>query len=270
VGTSPSLSARRLAAQRLRLARTRPSTPGADTDGEDRLYRAVAGRVRAARASDAVALRTRAIDREVARALGRGVAQVVLVGAGYDGRALRFARDGAPPARWFELDAPAPLAHKGQWLRSHGLARPPAVVAVGLELARDDVGAALEDAGQVTAHPSLFVCEDALSALSLEAAGRLCRGLRDRAGQGSVLVAAFVVAPPAGAAVRTWRAGTDLLRTAVSGTRRHAFHPGDPDKLLVVTGWRVLGRERSDASAPDRAVHTEVLVAEPDRPDGRG
>ena len=86
-----SLQARWIAAQRLRLERTRPSTPGGDVEAEHRLYRAIAGGMNIpVGRSAALAQRTQVIDAEVAGALGRGTAQVVLLGAGYDGRPLRF------------------------------------------------------------------------------------------------------------------------------------------------------------------------------------
>ena len=55
----------------------------------------------------------------MAKALGRGVEQVVLVGAGYDGRALRF---GGGTTRWFEVDRPSVLADKDARLRTLGTA----------------------------------------------------------------------------------------------------------------------------------------------------
>ena len=127
----PTLHARWVAAQRLRLERTRPSTPGGDLEAERRLYRAVAGGVRVplGRAS-ALAQRTQVIDAEVARALGRGTTQVVLLGAGDDGRALRFGGGGV---RWFEVDRPAAQADKRRRLSALDVAATETTY-VGLDL----------------------------------------------------------------------------------------------------------------------------------------
>lgn len=54
-----------------------------------------------------LATRTLAIDRELERALDDGIAQVVIIGAGYDSRAWRLARDGV---RFIEVDHPATQA----------------------------------------------------------------------------------------------------------------------------------------------------------------
>ena len=79
-----------------------------------------------------MAERTRFVDHEVADALGRGLDQVVLLGAGYDGRALRF---GGGPARWFEVDRPATQADKRRRLEALGRAPRRTCAFVGLDLA---------------------------------------------------------------------------------------------------------------------------------------
>ena len=55
----------------------------------------------------------------MARALGHGTTQIVLLGAGDDGRALRF---GGGAVRWFEVDRPATQADKRSRLRALDIA----------------------------------------------------------------------------------------------------------------------------------------------------
>ncbi len=256
----PSLSARWVAVHRGRLARTRPSTPGGDLEGERRLYRSVGGSFALPLGRPAgLEERTRVIDAELARALGHGTGQVVLVGAGYDGRALRF---GGGAVRFFEVDLPALQADKQERLRSLGL-RAAGVTYVGLDLRRDDLGAALDAAGHDPAAPSLFVCEDAAAHLSLEATALLAGALRTRAPAGSALVAGFTVAPEPGAPARAVRATTGALASAAGEPRRNEFRPGDPEKLMVVTGWHVTHADSSAESRIDPGSHTLVLVCEP-------
>jgi hypothetical protein len=45
--------------------------------------------------------------------------------------------------------------------------------------------------------------------------------------------------------------------------RPNEFRPGDPEKLMVVTGWRVTHADSSVESRFDRGSHTLVLVCEP-------
>ncbi|HTN78423.1 MAG TPA: class I SAM-dependent methyltransferase, partial [Acidimicrobiales bacterium] len=107
---SPSITAQKVALQRLTFERVPApyGDPGADialasdvaagsvVDGESRL-------------STYLAARTVFFDRVVVGAIDRGVTQAVIVGAGYDGRALRYAKDGVS---WFELDHPATQGDK--------------------------------------------------------------------------------------------------------------------------------------------------------------
>ncbi|MGA2931999.1 MAG: SAM-dependent methyltransferase [Acidimicrobiales bacterium] len=256
----PSVGARWVAAHRARLARTRPSTPGGDVEGERRLYRAVGGTLAVPIGRPAgLEERTRVIDAEVARALGHGTGQVVLLGAGYDGRALRF---GGGTVRWFEVDLPSTQADKGARLGALGI-EPAGVTYVGVDLLRDDVGGALDAAGHDGEARSLFVCEGVPTHLSLEALASLCETLRARAPVGSVLVADFVVAPEPGARARALRATTGALLTMAGEARPNEFRPGDPEKLMVVTGWRVAHADSSVESRFDPGSHTLVLVCEP-------
>jgi methyltransferase (TIGR00027 family) len=255
--------ARWIAAQRAALARTRPSTPSGDPEGERRLYRNVAGvsTVPFGRA-DAVTQRTRVVDAEVARAVGHGTPQVVLLGAGYDGRALRF-WDGT--VRWFEVDVPTTQADKRARLRTLGLDRP-GVTYVAVDLAEDvgDLPAALRAAGHDGGAPSLYVCEGLLSRLTLAGASSLCDVLRGRAPGGSRLVADFVVTSEAGATARVLRRTTNALLKTVGEPRHDELRPGDPEKLMVVTGWHVTHWE---TSAPNRSAGGSrllVVVCEPD------
>ena len=262
----PSLRARWVAAQRLRLARTRPSTPGGDVEAERRLYRAVAGGMNIpVGRSAALAQRTQVIDAEVARALGRGTAQVVLLGAGDDGRGLRF---GAGAVRWFEVDRPAAQADKRRRLQALDIATD-GTTYVGLDLLAEELGPALHAAGHDAGAPTLFVAEDLFDALTLEATASVCSALRARAVPGSALVATFSILPETGALTRTLRSATGLLRQATDERRRNEFRPGDPQKLMVVTGWRVSHAESSAERHLDPGAHVLILVCEPD-PDRGG
>jgi methyltransferase (TIGR00027 family) len=257
----PTLHARWVAAQRLRLERTRPSTPGGDLEAERRLYRSVAGGVRVpVGTASALGQRTQVIDAEVARALGRGTTQVVLLGAGDDGRALRF---GGGAVRWFEVDRPAAQADKRRRLLALDVATT-APTYVGIDLLADDLALALQAAGHDAGAPSLFVAEGLFDALTLEAAASVCSALRARSGPGSALVATFSISPAGSELTRVLRSAGGLLRQATDERRRNEFRPGDPQKLLVVTGWRVIHTESSAERRRDPGTHLLMVVCEPD------
>ncbi len=92
--------------------------------------------------------RTTWFDQVVVSALDGGTTQVVAVGAGYDGRSLRYAK---PGVRWFELDHPATQLDKRARLAGLDLAElEPIVDDIGFaaaDFAVDDVGAALAGVG---------------------------------------------------------------------------------------------------------------------------
>ena len=115
----PSVTAGWIAAHRDRLAGSRPSTPTGDPEAEHRLYASLS-RLHTLPGLAPVGLveRTRFIDNEVARAIGAEVAQIVIIGAGYDGRTLRF---GGGATRWIEVDFPATQAEKQRRLAALGI-----------------------------------------------------------------------------------------------------------------------------------------------------
>ena len=261
----PSLIARWLAAQRLRLERGRPSTPAGDVAGERTLYRDVRGvfAVPLGRTAS-MAVRTAFVDNEVARAIGHGVDQIVLLGAGYDGRAMRF---GGGATNWFEVDEPGTQADKLRRLAARTV-EPPAVGFIGLDLVAAhgprDLDDALAAAGHDPGRASLFVCEGLFASLSLESIASVCMTLRARAPEGSALVATLLVVPETGSRGQGLRRAVDLSLRLFGQRRRSEFYPGDAQKLMVVTGWRVT---RSQVSPPSRIApgsHLLVLAAEPD------
>jgi O-methyltransferase involved in polyketide biosynthesis len=85
---------------------SRPCTPEGDGEADTRLSAELArrGRVRRGPQFHYLAARTSFFDNQTLEALDAGLAQVVIVGAGYDGRALRFRKSGV---RFLELDHPS-------------------------------------------------------------------------------------------------------------------------------------------------------------------
>lgn len=256
----PSLTARWVAARRAALAPTRSSTPTGDLEGERALYRDVSGNVtfNFARPSG-VSHRTRFIDGEVADAIGRGVEQVVILGAGYDGRALRF---GGAPTRWFEVDFPSTQKDKRRRLASLGIS-PVGVTYVPIDLMRGDLETTLEKAGHDATAPTLFLAEGLVPYLTLEATAAMFESLRARAAAGSVLVVTFFVAPEPGDLLKAWYRGREVFFRVIGEPRRSDYRPDDPEKLFVVTGWRVARTKSGPASRVDRAARMLVLAGEP-------
>src|SRR5437764_15286930 len=136
-----------------------------------------------------MAARTKFFDDETVGAIARGVDQIVIVGAGYDGRALRF---GGAGVRWIEVDHPATQADKRRRLAGLGVELDH-LKFVAVDLISDDLDVALGDAGHDIDRPTLFICEGLFAYLPLETSRSLCSTLRRRSHADSVLAANFRV-----------------------------------------------------------------------------
>ena len=139
----PSITAQRVAAHRLGF--TRVPAPYGDPAADDALATEVAAGREAPlnRMHDYLAARTAFFDRTVVAAIARGVQQMVVGAAGYDGRALRYAK---PGVRWFEVDHPATQRDKRDRLARLGL-DVGQVQLVEADFTRDPVADLLREAG---------------------------------------------------------------------------------------------------------------------------
>jgi methyltransferase (TIGR00027 family) len=238
----PSFTAQHVA--RIRAGLDRPELPSGDAAAELALYRSL-GRSplsgwlerRGGDFAARMAVRTAFFDRETLDALERGTRQIVIVGAGYDGRPLRFA---APGTTYFEVDHPATQADKRARLAALGGDAAHSAVFVAADLTTDDLSRALADAGHDAEVPSLFVVEGLLGYLPRPVVGALLATLRRRAGPGSRLAAAFPT-------VRAASSRRDQLRHRVRGLvlaavgepRVSRFDPDEVTALFADTGWRI-------------------------------
>lgn len=239
----PSLTARGVALTRSRLVR--PQTPEGDPDAELLLYAGLqapfhsAGVARprghayeggTARRHRHIAERTAFIDQETLRAVTGGTPQVVIVGAGYDGRALRFRR---PGVRFFEVDHPATQADKCRRLEALGVPLDH-VTFVEIDLMTDRVDAVLARAGHRDDQPSVFICEGLVRYLSRVVVDRMLSGLRSRAARGSRLLITVAESPG-----DDRRAGRRLYLAAIGEPTRSTFAPGEVGRVLARAGWAV-------------------------------
>jgi methyltransferase (TIGR00027 family) len=183
-----STTAQRVAA--LRAGFNRPATPAGDPDAQRRLARGMKPGG-AEKLREHLLARTKFFDRVVLDSLGRGIDQIVIVGAGYDDRALRFR---TPGVRFFEVDHPDTQEDKRRRLESLGpVLNGPTLVPADFE--RDPVSALLAVAGQSAERPTLFVCEGLLVYLNLTEIAELLSGLASRADGASELAASLAVHP---------------------------------------------------------------------------
>jgi methyltransferase (TIGR00027 family) len=235
----PSQTARRVAAHRLSF--TRPAPDYGDPRAEDALAADVADGLTAAdagggvakaasRMRDYLAARTAFFDRAVLDAIEAGTRQIVVGAAGYDGRALRYAK---PGVRWFEVDHPATQRDKLARLARLGIDAGH-VTFIAADFTEDDTARLLTQAGLDSAAPSLFLVEGVAVYLDAEVLETLLSQFRAVAGDGSQLV----ISMPTGGISRD----SVRFREAVAALGepvRSRFTPDEAAALLATAGWRI-------------------------------
>ena len=234
----PSLTALGVAAARASL--DRPATPSGDPAADQ----ALAGSLLAARAADPrhgdregyassgfpdwVSARTAFFDEAVLRAVDAGLPQVVILGAGYDGRALRFR---SPGVRFLEVDHPATQDDKRARLAQLGIDASD-VAFVAADFTEPGLGEALGRAGHRPDEPSLFVLEGVLRYLPERWFRALLAAVADRTAVGSELAVSISTRPPGDEGAPTVR---ELER------RRRLAEMGEPVLTVperdVALGW---------------------------------
>jgi methyltransferase (TIGR00027 family) len=232
----------------------RPRTPDGDPGAQARLC---AGMRPASDMPlrDHLAARTRFFDEQVLAALGRGIRQVVILGAGYDDRALRFR---LPGVRYFELDHPATQSDKRRRL-TRMRADLSALALIAADFRYDDVGAALAAAGHDRERASLFLCEGLLVYLDRDAFVGLLAALSSRAARGSTLAVSLAI----------HREGLDSAVVAAHANARRPNGAAEPWRtitpaaaqleLITLAGWSIT-QSISDAELGTGAPSRSALV----------
>ena len=179
-----------------------------------------------------LATRTLIFDRELVRALDAGIGQIVVIGAGYDSRAWRFARDGA---HFVEVDHPATQVDKRRRAPRSG----PTFVPINLGAA--SVDDALDQAGVDWAQPVAFIIEGVTMYLDTAEVDDLLRALARKAAAGSRLLVNF--AAPAGTGGPQDRRRQFLL-AALGRAQGEGFRSARQTQhaaaFVELSGWNVL------------------------------
>ena len=234
----PSLTALRVAALRRSFARL-PHTSG-DPAAEDRLVDAIladAAPLAPSRSTE-YAIRFRAylegrtqfFDNFTVGAIESGIDQIVIVAAGYDGRAMRYS---TPGVTFFELDHPDTQQHKRQLMHDLALADR-GIEFVAVDLTAGSASTALGATSHSRSRPSAFVIEGLAVYIQRDDLGRLLADLRHTAAAGSRLAVSF-----------PGRSDADVGRAALA---MHVASLGEPMRaeiggaefraMLAESGWR--------------------------------
>jgi methyltransferase (TIGR00027 family) len=140
-----------------------------------------------------VVARTKYVDGVFRQALAELFAQVLIFGAGFDTRALRFQQD-SRNSRIFELDVPATQSAKISQYRKRSLAVPANLTFIPIDFDKESLLAKLRDAGFQKGQRSLFVLEGLLMYLQAESVDATFRTIQEYGGEGSWVVFDYVYA----------------------------------------------------------------------------
>jgi methyltransferase (TIGR00027 family) len=204
--------------------------------------------------------RTIFFDGHVVEAISAGVRQIVILGAGYDDRALRFR---TPDVRFFEVDHPNTQQDKlkrlaklpGRVHASAGLAGP---VLVAADFRVDVLPEVLAAAGHDRAAATLFLCEGLLVYLDKTATAELLGGAREVAAPGSALAASLAVHADGLDSARVLEVANARRRTANDEPLLTMLPASAQMALLARSGWTVTesvdAADLGTGAAPGRSL----------------
>ncbi|MGH0028861.1 MAG: SAM-dependent methyltransferase [Myxococcota bacterium] len=212
-----------------------------------------------------VVARHRQIDDWLVRALESSVEQVVLLGAGYDTRAQRFAKElrGRPV---FELDFPATQRRKRRVVKQYAKRMPEVDVRwVPIDFLSERIDVKLLEAGFRPGARSFFVWEGVSMYLTREAVKETLRALRALAGLGSELAMDWWYLLDDPSALGTLHRATPSLLHLLGEPVTLSLHPEDVGAFLEREGYELL--ELADAAAlearyvrDDRSVYPATYL----------
>lgn len=253
------MTARRVAAQRRHFERE--AAPFGRPEDDDRLHEDVANGLDVSETfmTGYLRARTRFFDRLVVRWIEAGGRQVVSVGAGYDGRSLRYAK---PGVRWFELDLADTQADKRARLGRLGIVSHD-VAYVPADFSTDDAGHALAAARHDPTLASLFTCEGVGGYLPPQVFRRLLESLADVAGPNSRLGITIALEARTEDARQRRRALADAVG-GMGEPLQSAIAAADLVPTLAACGWAVT-KAMDPAGHPvaESEASTVFVVASP-------
>ena len=168
-------------------------------------------------------VRTRCIDAWMRRAIEQGATQLVILGAGFDTRAHRFAEVLADVAV-YEIDHPATQQYKRRRVEAMFDTAPRRVTYVPVDFAQENLSSALDRAGVDRSRRTYFICEGLSMYVPEEGMKQTLRAIGQFAA-GSAVMLEYLN-----------RGGIDVMMKYPSGMIRNAIDWGEPFVFGVPDG----------------------------------
>ena len=169
-------------------------------------------------------LRTRFIDELMERAVRNGTTQLVILGAGFDTRAHRFA-ELLKDVAVIEMDYGATQDYKKQRVEAALGGAPANLAYAPIDFTRESLGEVLRAAGFQRGRRSCFICEGVSMYVPEQGMKETLRAIAAESAPGSALLLEYLN-----------RGGLELLTKYPTGMIRNAFDWGEPFVFGVPDG----------------------------------
>ena len=187
-----------------------------------------------------VAARTFFFDEVFEKAAEDKMAQIVIMGAGFDTRAYRF-HDSLGDSVVYELDLPQIQSIKVKRLKNGKTPIPENVRYVPIDFTKDVLFEKLEEAGYSSSERSLFLWEGVTEYLTDAAVDSTMRSIRDNSPSGSLLAFSYIYRSVVDGTKEYY--GTKQIVKTVAGTGesyRYGIPEGEIETFLSNRGYRLV------------------------------
>ncbi len=168
------------------------------------------------------------------------IAQIVIMGAGFDTRAYRF-QDSLGDTVVYELDLPEIQRIKVERLKDMQITHPGNIRYVPIDFTKDVLFEKLEEAGYSSSERSLFLWEGVTEYLTDAAVDSTMRSIRDNAPPGSFLAFSYIYRSVVDGTREYY--GTKKILKTVAGTGelyRFGIPEGEIETFLSDRGYRLV------------------------------
>ncbi len=199
--------------------------------------------------------RTRYIDSVFRQVLADGFEQVLIFGAGFDTRALRFEAE-AGRTRIFELDVPTTQQAKIRQYKKRGLPTPANLEFVPVDFDRESLPTVLAEAGFRCGAKSFFLLEGLLMYLQQESVDETFRVIAELSGRDSIVAFDYIRM----SAIRrpeSCYGGTELFRAVEKVGETYSFGIEDGELELFLRKYGLSLSEKLRAMDLEQRYFTD-------------
>jgi methyltransferase (TIGR00027 family) len=168
-----------------------------------------------------VIARTKYIDHIFKTAVENGTEQILILGAGYDSRGIRFL-SANPNTRVYELDTPGVQNGKAKQLAKRGIHKPENNIYIPIDFLREDIRGKLLESDYSFGNRTLFILEGLIMYLSAESVNQLFDMFRECSAGGSLVLFDYVYGSVLRKENRYYGEG-DIFNTVVKADEKWTF-----------------------------------------------